>query len=66
MMSVVATAVVLGVLVLMLLRTRLLGLLGAVVCVLFGLTLAATPVGPAVSNVTGAVGDWIYTTLQGM
>lgn len=65
-MSVVATAVLLGLLVLALLRTRLLGALGAVVCVLFGLVLAATPAGPAVTDVTGQVGDWAFSTLQGM
>ena len=44
-MSVVAVAVVLGLLVVLLLRTARLGLGSALVCILFGLVVAVTPPG---------------------
>ena len=52
-MSVVAVALVLGALVILLLRTSKLGLGSAVVCMLFGLVIAATPAGPSVHQALG-------------
>lgn len=65
-MSVTATAVILGALVVLLIRSRALRVGGAVICVVFGLVLGATPAGPAVGQMLDAVGGWIYTTLRGI
>jgi len=63
-MSVVAVAVLLGVIVLLLLRSRQLGAAPAVVCVLFGLVLGATPAGPAVNRFLTEIGTWLWGLLQ--
>lgn len=59
-MSVVATALVLGALVMLLLRTGRLGLGSAMVCILFGLVVAVTPAGPTVHGVLDASGAWLW------
>jgi hypothetical protein len=58
--SVVGTAVVLGLLVVLLLRTAKLGLGSALVCVLFGLVLASTPAGPTVHQALSSAGSWLW------
>jgi hypothetical protein len=63
-MSVVATAIVLGLVVVALIRTRWVRFSGAVVCVVFGLVLGATPAGPAVNGVLTDVGAWLFAQLQ--
>jgi hypothetical protein len=63
-MSVVTVAVLLGIIVLLLLRSRQVRAEIAVVCVLFGLVLGATPAGPAVSQFLEFVGNWIWNLLQ--
>ena len=45
-MSVAATALVLGLVVVALIKTKWVKLSGAIVCVIFGLVLGATPAGP--------------------
>ncbi len=59
-MSVVGTAVLLGVVVVMLLRLRVLRLSAALVCVLFGLVLGATPAGDLVNRVLTALGTGLW------
>ena len=59
-MSVVGFTVVLGLFVVLLLRTSKLSLGPALVCVLFGLVLAATPAGPAVHDALDASGAWLW------
>lgn len=62
-MTVVGTAVVLGLLVVLLLRVGAVRFGGAVACVVFGLVLGATPVGPEVSLLLDAVGAWAWSGL---
>jgi hypothetical protein len=63
-MSVVATAVILGLVLIALLKTKWVRFSGAVVCVLFGLVLGATPVGPLVNQTLTDLGEWTYVQLQ--
>jgi hypothetical protein len=63
-MSMTAVAVLLGVLVAFMVKSRWVRASGAVVCVLFGLVLAASPAGPAVGSVIGDVGAWAWATLR--
>jgi hypothetical protein len=65
-MSATAVAVILGVLMAFMIKSRWVRASGAVVCVLFGLVLATSPAGPAVGSVMGDVGDWTWTTLREM
>jgi len=65
-MSTTAVAVILGVLVAFMIKSRWVRASGAVVCVLFGLVLSTSPAGPAVGSVIGDVGDWTWTTLREM
>jgi hypothetical protein len=65
-MSMTAVAVLLGVLVVFMIKSRWVRASGAIVCVLFGLVLSASPAGPAVGSVIGDVGDWSWTTLRQM
>ena len=60
-MSVVGFAVVLGLLVVLLLRTARLGVGSAVVCILFGLVVAVTPAGPTVHGALDSSGAWLWT-----
>ena len=59
-MSVVAVAVILACLVLLLLSTNKLALGSALVCILFGLVLGATPAGPSVEQALDASGSWLW------
>ena len=65
-MSTTAVAVLLGVLVAFMIKSRWVRASGAVVCVLFGLVLSTSPAGPAVGSVVGDVGDWTWSTLREM
>jgi hypothetical protein len=65
-MSTTALAVILGLLAAFMVKARWVRASGAVVCVLFGLVLSASPAGPAVGSVVGDVGDWTWTTLREM
>lgn len=62
-MSVVGAAVVLGLLVLLLLKMRIARASVAIVCVLFGLVLGATPIGDGVNSALTSLGSWIWAQL---
>ena len=59
-MSVVAVAVVLAALAILLLRTNQLKVGSALVCVLLGLVLGATPAGPAINEAVNGAGAWLW------
>lgn len=59
-MSTVAVAVVLGLLLLLLLKTNQLKAGSALVAVVFGLVLASTPAGPVVDDALMQVGSWTW------
>ena len=65
-MTLTATAVVFGLLVLMGLKANWVRPIGAVVCVIFGLVLGASAAGPAVNGVMADLGSSVWQTLQGM
>ena len=65
-MSVVAVALVLGALVVLLLRTAKLGLGSAVVCMLLGLVVAATPAGPRVHEALDSSGAWMWSQVRSL
>ena len=56
----------LGLLVLMLLRTRQLGARGALTCVLFGFVLGTTPAGPVVGRALDSAGAWLWAELTAL
>ena len=62
-MSVIGTAVILGVLVLVLLRLKIARPLAVVVCVLFGLVLGSTPIGDGVNAALTSIGSWTWQQL---
>ncbi|HSE71085.1 MAG TPA: hypothetical protein VLA97_10035 [Nocardioidaceae bacterium] len=65
-MSVVAVAVVLAALLVLLLRTNQLGLGSALVAVVFGLVLGATPAGPALDQALNQSGTWVWGQVRGL
>ena len=62
-MSVVGTAVVLGLLVVLLLKMNIARPSVVIVCVLFGLVVGATPIGDGVNDALTSVGTWIWRQL---
>ena len=65
-MSVVTVSLVLGLLVVLLLRTRSLGAGSACVCILFGFVLGATPAGPVLGDVLDSAGAWAWSALTSL
>lgn len=65
-MSVVAVAVVLGLLLLLLLRTNQLKLGAGLLAVVFGLVLASTPAGPVVHDALNASGVWLWGQVRAL
>jgi len=63
-MSVVATAVVLFLLIVLLMRTHTLRLESALVCVVFGLVLGMTGAGSAVDHGLKASGHWVWVQVN--
>lgn len=63
-MSAAATCVVLGLLVALLVKTKAVKFWGGLVCVVFGVTLAASPIGPTVGGLLASVGSWAYEELR--
>jgi hypothetical protein len=62
-MSVVGTAIVLGLLVALLLRMKIARFSVVLVCVLFGLVLGATPIGDSVNQALTLLGAWAWRQL---
>ena len=62
-MSVIGTAVVLGVFVALLLRMKVARASVVIVCVLFGLVLGATPIGDGVNEALTSVVGWSWRQL---
>ena len=65
-MSVIGTAVVLGLLVALLLKMKIARPSAVIVCVLFGLVLGATPIGDGLYSAVSAVGFWISDAVTGL
>jgi hypothetical protein len=61
--SVTAAAVILAALVLLLVKLKAVRPVGALVCVLLGLVVAAGPAGPAVQQALDDIGTWGYQKL---
>ena len=57
-MSVIGAAVVLGIIVALLVKWKIVRPVAAVACVLFGLVLGATPVGGQVNRILTQIGTW--------
>jgi membrane-associated PAP2 superfamily phosphatase len=62
--SALAVAVLLGLLLLLLIRTRVVRVGGAAVAVVFGLVLGSTTVGPVVDHTLTTSGTWAWTQVQ--
>jgi hypothetical protein len=62
----VGAAVILGVIVLLLVRMKVARVSVVVVCVLFGLTLGATPIGDGVNHSFSELGGWLAEQLRGL
>ena len=63
-MSLVAICIVLGILVAILVRAKAIRAWGALLCIAFGVTLAASPMGQYLSQVLHTVGTWAMTQLR--
>ena len=63
-MSVAAACIVLGLLVALLVKTKTVKFWGALLCTVFGVTLAASPIGAALGGVLGDLGTWIFEQLS--
>lgn len=63
-MSAAATCVILGLLVALLVKTKAVKFWGGLVCVVFGVTLAASPIGPTVGGLLADLGSWAYEQLR--
>ena len=62
-MSVLGATLILGIVVVLLIKWKLVKAFVAIVCILFGLVLAVTPIGGVVINVVTAVGDFTATQI---
>lgn len=62
--SVAAASVVLGLLVALLIKARAIKFWGALLCIVFGVALAASPIGPTVGGLLGQLGTWTYDQLR--
>lgn len=58
-MSVVGAAVILGLLVVLLVKWKIVRPVAGIVCVLFGLVLGATPIGDTVNGTLTQLGGWL-------
>lgn len=63
-MSSAAACIVLGLLVVLLIKTKAVKFWGGMVCVVFGVTLAASPIGPTVGGLLANLGSWTYEQLR--
>ena len=65
-MSVIGAAIILGLLVAGLVRMKIARPVVAIVCVLFGLVLGATPIGDGLYSAVAAVGGWLSDAVTGL
>lgn len=63
-MSLVAICIVLGALVALMIKSKSIKAWGALLCISFGVTLAASPMGHYLSDVLHTVGTWAMTQLS--
>ena len=63
-MSVVAAAVILGLIVMLMIKWKVVKVFVALVCILFGLVLGVTPIGGGVLHVVKSVGAFTATQLE--
>lgn len=66
LMSVAAACIVLGLLVVLLVKTKAMRFWGALLCTVFGVTLAASPLGPTLGGLLGDLGTWTFEQLRGI
>lgn len=62
-MSIVAATLILGLIVVLLIKWKIVRGFAAIVCILFGLVLAVTPVGQGVLHVVTSIGDFAATQI---
>lgn len=65
-MTVVGAAVILGLIVALLIKMKVARPTVAIVCVLFGLVLGATPIGDGIYDAVAAVGGWSTGVVGGL
>ena len=65
-MSVAVTAVLLAVAVLAMIRAGKVQVGGVVVCVVFGLVLGSTAVGPVVNDTLSGIGNWVWAQVTSL
>ena len=65
-MSLTATAIILGLLVMIALKANWVRPGGAMVCVVFGVVIGASAAGPLINDVLNVLGASVWQTLQGM
>ena len=65
-MSVAVAAVLLGVAVVLLINANKVQIGVALVCVVFGLVLGATPAGPVLNTSLTNVGDWVWAQVTSL
>ena len=65
-MSIVGACVLLGLLVALMVRQRMVGPVAGLVCVLFGLVLGASPVGGQVNAGVTQLGRWVAVQVGGL
>ncbi len=65
-MSVTGAAVLLGAVVVFLVRFHAVRFTAALICAVFGLVLAATPVGPGVEHAVDSAGSWLWSSLASL
>jgi len=65
-MSLVAIAVVLGVLIVLFMKARWVQPIPGIVCVLFGVLLAAGPAGPPLQSFVTDAGAWVDRSLESL
>lgn len=63
-MTLVAISIVLGLLVALMVKAKAIRAWGAVLCIAFGVTLAASPMGQYLSAALHAAGSWAMTQLR--
>jgi hypothetical protein len=60
MLSAVAVAVILGLLIAFLLKAKVIRASGAILCILFGLVIGITPIGVPVQHALNVSGAWLW------